>query len=66
MKDRRELITKSFQVTGISSSDRAVVHSDDAQKRAMEAVQRELSFAEEDENKDDLTEDPFADIELED
>ena len=32
----------------------------------MEAVQRELSFAEEDENKDDLTEDPFADIELED
>ena len=66
MKDRRELITKSFQVTGISSSDRAVVHSDDALKRAMEAVQRELCFAEEDENKDDLTEDPFADIELED
>ena len=66
MKDRRELITKSFQVTGISSSDRAVVHSDDALKRAMEAVQREHSFAEEDENKDDLTEDPFADIELED
>ena len=32
----------------------------------METVQRELSFAEEDENEDDLTEDPFADIELED
>ena len=32
----------------------------------MEAVQRELSLAEEDENKDDLTEDPSADIELED
>ena len=66
MKDRRELITKSFQVTGITSSDPAVVRSDDALKRAMEAVQRELSLAEEDENEDDLTEDPFADIELED
>ena len=66
IKDRRELITKSFQVTGITSSDPAVVRSDDALKRAMEAVQRELSLAEEDENEDDLTEDPFADIELED
>ena len=66
MKDRRELITKSFQVTGITSSNPGVVRSDDALKRAMEAVQRELSLAEEDENEDDLTEDPFADIELED
>ena len=48
MKDRRELITKSFQVTGITSSDPAVVRSDDALKRAIEAVQRELSLAEED------------------
>ena len=32
----------------------------------MEAVQKKLSLAEEDENEDDLTEDPFADIELED
>ena len=64
MKDRKELITKSFQVTGITSSDPGVVRSDDVLKRAMEAVQRELSLAEEDEN--DLDEDPFADIELED
>ena len=66
MNDRRELITKSFQLTGITSSNPGVVRSDDALKRAMEAVQRELSLAEEDENEDDLTEDPFADIELED
>ena len=33
----------------------------------MEAVQRELGLAEEDEeNEDDLTEDSFVDIELED
>ena len=36
-----------------------MVRSDDVLKRAMEAVQRELSLAEEDEN--DLDEDPFAD-----
>ena len=57
--ERKELITKSFQVTGITSSDPGVVRSDDVLKRAMEAVQRELSLAEKDEN--DLDEDPFAD-----
>jgi hypothetical protein len=66
MKERKGLITKSFQVTGITSTDPGVVRSDDILKRAMEVVQRELSLAEEDENDDDLNEDPFADIELED
>jgi hypothetical protein len=67
MKERKGLITKSFQVTGITSTDPGVVRSDDVLKRAMEAVQRELSHAEENEDKndDDLNEDPFADIELE-
>ena len=51
-------------MTGITSSDPGVVCSDDVLKRAMEAVQRELGLAEEDEN--DLAEDPFADIELKD
>ena len=65
-KERKELIAKSFQVTGITSSDLGVVRSD-VLKRAMEAVQRELGLAEEDEEDEvDLTEDPFADIELED
>ena len=65
--ERKEFITKYFQVTGINSSDPGVVRSDDVLKRAMEAVQRELSLAEEDEeDENDLTEDPFADIELED
>lgn len=68
MKERKELITKSFQVTGITSTDPGVVHSDKILKRAVEAVQRELSLAEEDENDDDLkdSEDPFADIKLND
>lgn len=67
MKKRKELITKSFQVTEITSSDPGVVRSNDVLKRAMEAVQRELSLAEEDEeDENDLAEDPFADIELED
>lgn len=66
MKERKELITKSFQVTGITSSDPSVVCSDDVLKRAMEVVQKELSLAEEDkEDEIDLAEDPFADIELE-
>ena len=47
--ERKELIAKSFQVTGITSSDPGVVCSDEVPKRAMEAVQRELSLAEEDE-----------------
>ena len=65
MKERKELITKSFQVTGITSTDPDVVRSDEILKRAMAAVQRELCLAEE-ENDDDLTgsEDPFADIDL--
>ena len=67
MKERKELITKSFQVTGITSSDPDVVRSDDVLKRALEAVQRELNLTETgEEDEDDLTEDPFADVELED
>ena len=67
MKERKELITKSFQVTGITSSDPDVVRSDDVLKRALEAVQRELNLTETgEEDEDDLTEDSFADIELED
>ena len=42
-----------------------MVYSDDVLKRAMKAVQRVLSLAREDEeDKNDLTEDPFADIRL--
>lgn len=68
MKEKKELITKSFQVTGITSTDPGIVRSDEILKRAMVAVQRELTLAEEDENDDDLqdSEDPFADIELDD
>ena len=44
-----------------------MVYSDDVLKRAMKAAQRALSLAKEDEeDKNDLTEDPFADIEIED
>ena len=44
---------------GITSTDPGVVQSD-VLRRAVETAQRE-----EDENEDNLTEDPFADIELE-
>lgn len=64
MKYRKKLITKSFQASGIIFSDTAVVCSDDTPKRAMEAVQRELSLSCEDENEE-FTND-FADIDLED
>ena len=44
-----------------------VVRSDDVLKRALEAVQRELNLTKTgEEDKDDLTGDPFADMELED
>ena len=56
--ERKKLITKYFQAIGITSLDPGVVYVD-VLKRAMEAIQRELSLTEEDEN--DLTEDPFAD-----
>jgi len=61
IKDRKELITKSFQVTWITSSDPAVVCLDDVFKRAMEAVQRKLSLTEEeDESEDEFNKDPFC------
>lgn len=61
IKDRKELITKSFQVTWITSSDPAVVCLDDVFKRAMEAVQRELRLTEEeDESDDEFNKDPFC------
>ena len=42
-----------------------MVYSDDVLKRAMKAAQRALSLAREDEeDNNDLTEDPFADIRL--
>ena len=65
MKDKKELITKTFQVTGITSTNPSVVRSDEVLKRATEAVQRELSL-EENGDEDDFSEDPFADIELDD
>ena len=66
MQDKKDLIIKSFQVTGITSTDPNIVHSDEVLQRAMEAVLRQLSLDEEDENEDDISEDPFANIELED
>ena len=45
---------------GITSTDPGVVRSNDVLRRAVETAQRE-----EDEKEDNLTEDPFADIELE-
>ena len=47
MKDRKDLITKSFQVTGITSTDPKVVCNDEVLKRAMEAAQKELSLEKE-------------------
>ena len=67
MPGRRWRITKSFLVTGITSTDPGVVRSDDVLKRAIEALKRTKPCrGNEDENDDDLTEDPFTDIELED
>ena len=65
MKKRKELITKSFQVTGITSTDPAVVRRDEILKHALEEVQKELSLAEE-QDEDELSGDPFADIDIED
>lgn len=47
MKERKDLIVKSFQVTGITSMDPGVVCRDDVLKRVMEAVQQEPSLSEE-------------------
>ena len=65
IKEKKDLIIKSFQVTGIISTDPAVVHNDAVLKRAMESVQRDLNLEEDDGNMDEL-DDPFADIELDD
>ena len=53
-------INKPFRIT---STDPVVVRSDAILQRVSMAV---LSVVEEDENEDNLFEDPFADIELED
>ena len=66
MKDKKEVIVRSFQVSGITSTDLSVVRNDEVQQRALEAVERDLSLDEEVVDEDDLSEDPFADIELED
>ena len=53
MKDKKDLITKSFQVTGITFTDPKVVHNDEVLKRTMEAAQKELSLEEESGDEDD-------------
>ena len=67
MKEKRELISKSFQVSGITWVDPPVVWNDAVLKRALETVQQQLNCQEQ-EGEDDskLDDDPFADIELED
>lgn len=69
MKDNKDLnVVKSFQVTGITSTDPKVVRNDEVLKRAMEAAHKELSLEEESGDEDNKLEDedPFADIELDD
>ena len=61
----RELVTKSFQATGITSTDPAVVRSDAVLQRAMEAVERELNLEDTAENEEDEG-DPFVDLDLAD
>ncbi len=66
LKDRKELITKSFQVTGITFTDAAVIRNDSILQKALEAVRQELTVTEEEDEDVELDNDPFADIELED
>lgn len=66
IKDKKELIAKSFQTTGITSTDPAVVWNDEILWRALEEVQKDLLLPEEDGDEEELSEDPFADFELED
>ena len=61
---KKDLIIKSFQVTGITCTDSVVVHNDAVLKRAIEAAQSDLNLEEEEDSEDGLNEDPFADIEL--
>lgn len=58
MKEKRELIRKSFQVCALIESSPSVVQKDDVVRRALEKVQKELQQDVEDFD----TEDPFADI----
>ena len=58
MKEKRELIRKSFQVCALIESSPSVVRKDDVVRRALEKVQKELQQDVEDFD----TEDPFADI----
>lgn len=58
MKEKRELIRKSFQVCALVESSPSVVRKDDVVRRAVEKVQKELQQDVEDFD----TEDPFADI----
>ena len=54
-------------MTGITSTDPAVVRNDAVLKRTLETVQHQLNHQEqEDEDDSDLNVDTFADIELED
>ena len=62
-----ERISKSFQVTRITSIDPVAVWNDAVFKRALETVQQQLNRQEkEDEDYSELDDDLFADIELED
>ena len=58
MKEKRELIRKSFQVCALIESSPSIVRRDDVVRRALKKVQNEL---EEDVEEFD-SEDPFADI----
>jgi len=58
MKEKRELIRKSFQVCALKESRPSFVRKDDVVRRALEKVQKELQQDVEDFD----TEDPFADI----
>lgn len=54
MKEKTELISKSFQVTGITSTDPAVVRRDAVLKKSLEAVQQELDLSEQEAEELDL------------
>ena len=58
MKEKRELIKKSFQVCALIESSPSVVQKDDVVRRALDKVQKELLQDVEDFDE----EDPFADI----
>ena len=67
MKEKSQLITKSCQVTGITSTDPAVVRNGAVLKRALETVQQQLNHQEQEgEDDSELDDDPFADIKFED